>query len=86
MTGKGVPGKTVVIRVLGNASASSTGEVDEHGRYVVDLTTVLQARGTDGLEAHDIIQAEMGEQICQAIVQVPILKEGSQIFLPIVIR
>jgi hypothetical protein len=84
VTGGGAAGKLVVVSDPAESPILASDIVDGQGRYAVDLSAVLEANGKHGLEAHQIIQAEMEGQVYRVIVHPPIDEGGVQIFLPMV--
>jgi hypothetical protein len=84
VTGNGLPGRMVVIRLLPLETVPASGIVDPYGRYSVELSAVLQENGLDGLVAGQVVQAIMEEQIYETVVQPPVEPGSLQIFLPVV--
>jgi hypothetical protein len=82
VTGNGLPGKIVIVNLLSFVTGPAAGIVDADGRYVVELSAILQERGMDGLEAGQIVQAMMDRQIYQTVVQPPGERGAMRVFLP----
>jgi rhamnose utilization protein RhaD (predicted bifunctional aldolase and dehydrogenase) len=86
VTGSGLPGRMVVVRLLPFDTVPASGIVDQYGRYSVELSAVLQQYEMDGLEAGQIVQAIMEKQIYQTVVQPSIERGTLHIFLPAVTK
>jgi hypothetical protein len=83
VTGNGTSGQTVVVRDATSALLLSVSTVDNSGRYAADLSEALQTIGQDGLEAHQLIQAEMEQEVYQTVVRA---LGGFRVYLPIVVK
>jgi chitinase len=86
VTGDGLPGRMVVVRLLSFETVPVAGIVDPDGGYAVELSTLLQEHEMDSLEAGQIVQAMMEEQTYQTVVQPLSERDSLRVFLPVVVK